>query len=101
VAKRSLIVKNQRRRLVVAHHANRRRQLKETIRSPRSTPAEIAEAQRALQKLPRDASPVRVRNRDNLDGRPRAVYRKFALSRLNLRALAHRGELPGVTKSSW
>jgi small subunit ribosomal protein S14 len=55
----------------------------------------------ALQNLPRDASPVRVRNRDAIDGRPRGHLRKFGLSRVRMRELAHRGELPGVSKSSW
>ena len=55
----------------------------------------------ALHRLPRDASPVRLRNRDAVDGRPRAFVRQFGLSRIRLRELAHRGELPGVVKSSW
>lgn len=55
----------------------------------------------ALHRLPRNASPVRLRNRDAVDGRPRAFVRQFALSRIRLREMAHRGELPGVTKSSW
>ena len=55
----------------------------------------------ALQKLPRDSSPVRIRNRCNLTGRPRAYYRKFGLSRIALRDLALAGELPGVIKASW
>jgi small subunit ribosomal protein S14 len=54
-----------------------------------------------LARQPRDASATRLRNRDQVDGRPRAVYRKFGLSRIRLRDMAHRGELPGVTKSSW
>lgn len=56
---------------------------------------------RALSRLPRDASPVRVRNRDQVDGRPRGYVGKVGLSRINLRTMAHRGELPGITKSSW
>ena len=55
----------------------------------------------ALQKLPRDASPVRLRNRDVIDGRPRGHLRKFGLSRVRMREMAHRGELPGVSKASW
>jgi small subunit ribosomal protein S14 len=55
----------------------------------------------ALQKLPRDASSVRVRNRDVVDGRPRGHLRKFGLSRVRMREMAHRGELPGVSKASW
>lgn len=56
---------------------------------------------RKLQALPRDASPTRLRNRDSIDGRPRAYNRKFGLSRINLREKAHKGKLPGVVKSSW
>ena len=63
--------------------------------------AERAAAQAALQRLPRDASPVRLRNRDAADGRPRGHLRKFGLSRVKMREMAHRGELPGVHKSSW
>lgn len=101
MAKTSKTVANDRRREIVARYAERRAALKAVIASPRSTPEQRAEAGRALRRLPRDASPTRLRNRDAVDGRPRAVYRKFGLSRIRLRELAHRGELPGVTKSSW
>lgn len=77
----------------------RRAALKATIRT--GTPDERAEAMAALQKLPRDASPVRLRNRDVVDGRPRGHLRKFGLSRVRMREMAHRGELPGVSKASW
>lgn len=100
MAKKSKIVANERRRRVVARHAARRAELKQTIRTARG-PAERDAAVRALAALPRDASPVRVRNRDQVDGRPRGYLRKVGLSRINLRTLAHRGELPGITKSSW
>lgn len=99
MAKKSKIVKNERRRETVARYAARRAALKEIIRT--GTPEERVEAQAALQKLPRDASPIRVRNRDVIDGRPRGHLRKFGLSRVRVRELAHRGELPGVSKSSW
>ena len=59
------------------------------------------EARLGLQKLPRNASPVRLRNRDAIDGRPRGVLSKYGISRVRFRDMAHRGELPGVTKSSW
>ncbi len=62
---------------------------------------ERADAMRALHALPRDASPTRQRNRDVVDGRPRGHLRAFGLSRVRFRAMAHRGELPGITKSSW
>jgi len=100
MAKKSKIAANEKRRATVARYAEKRAALKEQIRT-----AETAEdrdaAVRALSRLPRDASPVRVRNRDQVDGRPRGYIRKVGLSRINLRSMAHRGELPGITKSSW
>lgn len=101
MAKASKIAKNEQRRQLVARYAERRAELKEIIRRPSSTPEERAAALSALQRLPRDSSPVRVRNRDAIDGRPRGHLRKFGLSRVRVRELAHRGELPGVTKASW
>ena len=100
MAKRSKIAANERRQQVVARYAERRADLKDTIRTA-ATPEERDAAVRALSRLPRDASPVRVRNRDQVDGRPRGYVGKVGLSRINLRTMAHRGELPGITKSSW
>ena len=94
------IAANERRKQVVARYAERRADLKDTIRTA-ATPEERDAAVRALSRLPRDASPVRVRNRDQVDGRPRGYVGKVGLSRINLRTMAHRGELPGITKSSW
>lgn len=99
MAKKSKIVANERRKAIVARHAERRAALKEIIRT--GTPEERAEAMRGLAKQPRDASATRVRNRDSVDGRPRGHLRTFGLSRIRFREMAHRGELPGVTKSSW
>jgi len=101
VAKKSKIAKNEQRKVVVARWATRRTELKEIIRKPSSSDSERAKAQAALQRLPRDSSPVRLRNRDAADGRPRGYLRKFGLSRVKMREMAHRGELPGVHKSSW
>ncbi|WP_068161410.1 30S ribosomal protein S14 [Rhodococcus phenolicus] len=101
MAKKSTIARNEQRKLVVARYAQRRAELKDVVRRPSSTHDERRAAQAALQKLPRDASPVRLRNRDAADGRPRGHLRKFGLSRVRVRELAHRGELPGVHKSSW
>ncbi|AKE89009.1 MULTISPECIES: 30S ribosomal protein S14 [Rhodococcus] len=101
MAKKSKIARNEQRKLVVARYAARRAELKEIVRRPSSTDAERLAARTALQRLPRDASPVRLRNRDAADGRPRGHLRKFGLSRVRVRELAHRGELPGVHKSSW
>ncbi|MBM7276160.1 30S ribosomal protein S14 [Gordonia rubripertincta] len=101
MAKKSKIVRNEQRREVVARYADLRAELKRTIVAPDSTGAEQAEAQRRLHALPRDASPTRLRNRDAIDGRPRGYIGKAGLSRVRFRELAHRGELPGIHKSSW
>lgn len=100
MAKKSKIVKNQRRAATVARYASRRTALKDIIRSPSSAPEQRSTAQRALARQPRDASPVRLRNRDAIDGRPRGHLRKFGLSRVRVRQLAHDGHLPGVRKAS-
>jgi small subunit ribosomal protein S14 len=101
MAKKSKIVKNDRRRDVVARYAERRAELKRIIRAPGSTPEQRLAAQRALARHPRDASPVRLRNRDAVDGRPRGHLRKFGLSRVRVRDMAHDGQLPGIRKASW
>ncbi|WP_129668861.1 30S ribosomal protein S14 [Phytoactinopolyspora endophytica] len=101
MAKKSKIARDRQRREVVARYAERRAELKRILASQDSTDDERAEARRELSRQPRDASATRLRNRDVVDGRPRAVYRKFGLSRVRLREMAHRGQLPGVTKSSW
>ncbi|QKW25385.1 30S ribosomal protein S14 [Streptomyces seoulensis] len=101
MAKKSKIAKNERRRAMVARYAARRAELKAVIASPRTSDDERAAAQRELRRQPRDASPTRLRNRDAVDGRPRGHLRAFGLSRIRVREMAHAGELPGVTKSSW
>lgn len=101
MAKKSKIVKNEQRRAIVARYAERRAELKDLINSPSSTMEQRLAAQRTLARQPRDASPVRLRNRDAADGRPRGYLRKFGLSRVRTRQLAHNGELPGIRKASW
>ncbi|MEV6614871.1 30S ribosomal protein S14 [Streptomyces sp. NPDC051051] len=101
MAKKSKIAKNGKRREAVARYAERRAELKETVRRPSSTDAERLAAQRELRRQPRDASATRVRNRDQVDGRPRGYHRAFGLSRVSLRGQAHAGYLPGVRKASW
>lgn len=101
MAKRSKIVAQQRREEVVARYAERRAALKEALRTAEPGSPEQAEAVRGLQRLPRDASPVRLRNRDQTDGRPRGYLRKTGTSRITFRSMAHRGELPGIRTSSW
>lgn len=101
MAKISKIVKNQKRKKMVAQYAERRLALKKIINHPDSTPEQVDEAVIKLQKLPRDASPIRVRNRCSQTGRPRGNLRKFGISRNAFRELALQGQIPGVVKSSW
>ncbi|MDH3494141.1 MAG: 30S ribosomal protein S14 [Acidobacteriota bacterium] len=101
MAKISKIVKNEKRKKMVARFSEKRKALKKTINSPKSTPEEVDAAILRLQKLPRDASPVRVKNRCSQTGRPRGYLRKFGVSRVALRELALQGQIPGVVKSSW
>ncbi|MFB4313989.1 30S ribosomal protein S14 [Actinomadura sp. 21ATH] len=101
MAKKSKIAANERRKATAARYAERRAELKRLVRSPHTDEETRAAAVAELRRQPRDASATRVRNRDSVDGRPRGHLRKFGLSRVRFRELAHRGELPGVTKSSW
>jgi len=101
MAKKSKIQKNEKRKELVARYSERRTALVSVMKDPKASPAEKREASAELQRLPRDSSPVRVRNRCNMTGRPRAYNRKFGLSRIAFRDMALRGEIPGVKKSSW
>ncbi|MFF3458669.1 30S ribosomal protein S14 [Streptomyces sp. NPDC002730] len=101
MAKKSKIVRNERRKVIVERYAARRAELKEIIRRPGTSESERLSAHAELRRQPRDASATRVRNRDSVDGRPRGHLRKFGLSRVRLREQAHAGFLPGVRKSSW
>jgi small subunit ribosomal protein S14 len=101
MAKLALKLREQKRRKTVAKFKARRQTLLELLQSPRVSDEDKEAARAKLQKLPRDASPVRLRNRCALTGRPRGVYRKFGLGRTKLRELALRGEVPGVIKASW
>ena len=101
MAKKSKIARNEQRKAVVERYAERRAELKKALIDPNSTDEQREAARVGLQKLPRNASPVRLRNRDAIDGRPRGHLSKFGISRVRFRDMAHRGELPGVTKSSW
>jgi small subunit ribosomal protein S14 len=89
MAKKSKVVREKQRQAIVAKYAELRRELKEK------------DDYEALQKLPRNASPTRLKNRCELTGRPRGYLRKFKVSRIAFRELAHQGQIPGVTKSSW
>lgn len=101
MAKISKVVKNEKRKKTVTQFAERRAELKKIINNPNSSIEQVDEAVMRLQKLPRDASPVRVRNRCSQTGRPRGFLRKFGISRVSLRELALEGQIPGVVKSSW
>ena len=101
MAKISKVVKNERRKVMVALYRERRTEYKKIINNPKSTPEEVDAAVIKLQKMPRDGSPVRVRNRCSQTGRPRGFLRKFGTSRVALRKLALEGQIPGVVKSSW
>ena len=101
MTKTSMIERETRRTKTVAKYAEKRAELKAIISSVKATDEERWDAQIKLQKLPRDSSPVRQRNRCRLTGRPHGVYRKFGLCRIKLRESAMRGEIPGLVKSSW
>jgi len=101
MAKLSVKLREQKRRQTVAKFKVRRQALLDVIRDPRTQDEDREAARAKLQKLPRDASPTRLRNRCAITGRPRGVYRKFGLGRNKLRDLAMRGEVPGVIKASW
>ena len=101
MAKKSMIARENKRTKLVRQHAAKRAVLKNTITSEESSFDEKMEAVTALQKLPRDSSPARQRNRCRITGRPHGVYRKFGLSRNKLREAAMRGDVPGLVKASW
>ena len=101
MAKKSMLMRQKRREVAVEKYAKKRAELKELIRDPKTSEDDKAAAQAALQKLPRDANPVRLRNRCALTGRPHGYYRKFGLSRTKLRETTMRGEIPGLRKASW
>jgi small subunit ribosomal protein S14 len=101
MAKTSVVNREKKRRETVKKYAARRKQLLEIANNPKLSTEERFAAREKLQKLPRDASPVRLRNRCALTGRPRGVYSKFGIARGKLRLLALHGEIPGVIKASW
>ncbi|RLA20885.1 MAG: 30S ribosomal protein S14 [Gammaproteobacteria bacterium] len=101
MAKKSMIARERKRERTVAKYAVKRAELKKIIASVTSSDEERDAAQAKLQALPRNANPVRLRNRCNLTGRPHGYYRKFGLSRNKLREHTMRGDVPGLTKASW
>ncbi|HCS66083.1 MAG TPA: 30S ribosomal protein S14 [Cellvibrio sp.] len=101
MAKKSMIAREVKRAVTVKKFAAKRAELKAAIVSPSSTEEQVWEAQIKLQKMPRDASASRQRNRCRITGRPHGVYRKFGLCRHKLREAAMRGDVPGLVKASW
>ena len=101
MAKASMIAREVKRARKVAKYAEKRQTLKAILRDPNASDDDKWDAQVKLQKLPRDASPVRQQRRCQLTGRPHGVYRKFGLCRNKLREAAMRGDVPGLHKASW
>lgn len=101
MAKISMKQRELKREKTVAKYAAKRAEIKAQIKNPNLSEEERWDAQMRLQKLPRDASPSRLRNRCQVTGRPHGVLRKFRLSRIKLREAGMRGDVPGLTKSSW
>lgn len=101
MAKKSSIEKNEYRKRLTAKYADQRSTLKKILANPSTSVADFYKAQRQLCELPRNSSPLRVRNRCSITGRCRAYIGKFGISRIMFRELASQGKLPGVTKSSW
>jgi len=101
MAKKSMIARERKRTRIVARYAGKRAALKAILADVQASDEEKWDAQVRLQKLPRDASPIRQRRRCEITGRPRGVYRKFGLCRNKLREAAMRGDVPGLVKSSW
>ena len=101
MAKKSMIAREDKRARTVAKYSAKRAELKAILKDVNASDDEKWDAQIALQKLPRDASPVRQQRRCQITGRPHAVYRKFGLCRNKLREAAMRGDVPGLVKASW
>lgn len=101
MAKVSIIEREQKRRDMVKKYAGKREELITVIKDSKASTEDRREARMKLQKLPRNASPVRLRNRCAMTGRPRGVFSKFGIARNKLRELMMHGEVPGVTKASW
>lgn len=101
MAKTSQVARNEKRKKMAAHYAEKRKALKAIIKSPSSSPEEVMEAMHQLQAIPRNASPTRVSSRCRLTGRSRSVIKDFGLCRNEFRRLANIGMIVGVRKSSW
>ena len=101
MAKKSQVLRDQRRKKLIAKYADKRAALRKKLNDANASIDEKLEAQAAFAKLPRNSCPTRLNRRCEVSGRSHAYYRKFGISRIALRDLALRGQLPGVRKSSW
>ena len=101
MAKTSQVLRDQRRKQLIQKHAAKRAALRKRLKDPNASMEEKHEIQEAFAKLPRNSCPTRLKRRCQITGRPRAYYRKFGISRIALRELALKGQLPGVRKASW
>jgi len=101
MAKKCMINREKKRLHTIQKYAEKRARLKDMLASPKTSEEIREEARAQLQKLPRNASPCRLRNRCRLTGRPHGYYRKFGLGRNKLREMAMQGFIPGLVKSSW
>jgi small subunit ribosomal protein S14 len=101
MAKKSMVLRNEKRKKMAAHQAPVRKELRAKAIDPTISDEERDQARAKLQSLPRNGAAVRIRNRCQMTGRSRGVYRKFMISRIVFREMALRGLIPGVTKSSW
>jgi len=101
MAKKSMIARERKRAKTVQRFAAKRAELKKIIQSPKSSDEDRQAAMLGIQKMPRDASPVRMRNRCSISGRPKGYYRKFGLGRNKLREQTMAGNIPGLGKASW
>ncbi len=101
MAKKSMVEREKKRQRTVERYRERRAELKRIIADRSTSPDGLADALQALQRLPRDSSPVRLRNRCAITGRPRGYFKKFGLSRNKLREETMFGNIPGVSKASW
>lgn len=101
MARKALIEKEKKRKKLVGLKAEKRAELKKIVKDLYTPIEEKIKAQEALNKLPKNSSPIRLRNRCNMTGRSRGFLRKFKLSRITFREMAHKGLIPGLTKASW
>ncbi len=101
MAKKSMVARERKRNRMVERYKERRAELKRVISDRATSRDDLAQALEALQRLPRDSSPVRLRNRCAITGRPRGFYKKFGLSRNKLREETMFGNIPGMRKASW